>query len=216
MGIPARSHTGQPPHLNHDQLVAAQAETLDHPRRRYGIPARILFATFDVLYGKQRTMSKLKVLELVARVPYQSWEQVAYIAITHVHSRAGQARRIFDRVQESREQQDNEQWHLLILQDLIARSGTRESRIYYFWIPQAIALVYYQLSWLLFVLKHAEHEYMQFVAEHPGWETTPYDSPLTADYGSFESLADLFRQIGHDERVHKDDSLRRMREARFR
>ena len=67
MGIPARSHTGQPPHLNHDQLVAAQAETLDHPRLRYGMPARILFATFDVLYGKQRSMSKLKVLELVAR-----------------------------------------------------------------------------------------------------------------------------------------------------
>ena len=229
MGIPARSHSGQPPHLNHDQLVAAQAETLDHPRRRYGMPARILFATFDVLYGKQRTMSKLKVLELVARVPYQSWEQVAYIAITHMHNRAGQARRIFDRVRESREQQDNEQRHLLILQDLIARSGMRESRVYYFWIPQAIALVYYQLSWLLFVLKpswsyrlnadfedHAEHEYMQFVAEHPGWETTPYDSPLAADYGSFGSLADLFRQIGHDERVHKDDSLERMREARFR
>ena len=65
MGIPTRSNTGQPPHLNHDQLVAAQAETLDHPRRRYGMPARILFATFDVLYGSQRTLSKLKVLELV-------------------------------------------------------------------------------------------------------------------------------------------------------
>jgi ubiquinol oxidase len=60
------------------------------------------------------------------------------------------------------------------------------------------------------------HEYMQFVAEHPGWEITPYDSPLTADYGSFGSLADLFRQIGHDERVHNDDSLGRMREARVR
>jgi len=215
--------------LNHDQLMVAQAETLDSPRRRYGLPARVLFATFDALYGTQRTISKLKVLELVARVPYQSWEQVAYIAITHVHNRAGQASRIFDRVQESREQQDNEQWHLLILQDLIARSGKRESRVYYFWIPQVIALFYYQLSWLLFVLKpswsyrlnadfedHAEHEYMQFVAEHPEWETTRYDSPLTADYGSFESLADLFRQIGHDERVHKNDSLERMREARFR
>ena len=68
---------------------------------------------------------------------------------------------------------DNEQWHLLILEELIANSGKRENRIYYFWIPQAIALVYYQISWLLFVLKpkwsyglnadfedHAEHEYM--------------------------------------------------------
>ena len=229
MAVAARSRPPRPPHLNHDQLVVAQAETLDSRRRRYGLPARVLFATFDALYGTQRTISKLKVLELVARVPYQSWEQVAYIAITHVHNRAGQASRIFDRVQESREQQDNEQWHLLILQDLIARSGKRESRVYYFWIPQVIALFYYQLSWLLFVLKpswsyrlnadfedHAEHEYMQFVAEHPEWETTRYDSPLTADYGSFESLADLFRQIGHDERVHKNDSLERMREARFR
>jgi hypothetical protein len=36
------------------------------------------------------------------------------------------------------------------------------------------------------------------------------------EYGRFESLADLFCQIGHDERVHKDDSLARMGEPRFR
>ena len=42
-----------------------------------------------------RTLSKFKVLELVARVPYQAWEQAAYIAITHVHERTGMARRIY-------------------------------------------------------------------------------------------------------------------------
>lgn len=217
-----------PPHLNHEQLVAAQQETLATPRRKYGTMAKILFTTFDVLYGKKRTLSKFKVLELVARVPYQSWEQVGYIAITHVHDRTGLARRIVDRVRESRLQQDNEQWHLLILEELIAREGKQENRIYYFWIPQAIALVYYQVSWLLYVVKpdasyqlnadfedHAEHEYMQFAADHPEWDTTPYESVLTAEYGIFESLADLFRQIGHDERVHKNDSLERIREARF-
>jgi hypothetical protein len=221
--------SARPPHLGHDALIRAQAETLAAPRRRYGVLARVLFATLDALYGKKRTLSKFKVLELVARVPYQSWEQVAYIAITHVHSRTGLARRIYNRVRESREQQDNEQWHLLILEELIARSGTRENRIYYFWIPQAIALVYYQISWLLFVIRpqwshrlnadfedHAEHEYMQLVAEHPGWENTPFHSEFAADYGSFESLADLFRQIGHDERVHKEESLRALSSPRFR
>jgi ubiquinol oxidase len=220
---------GGPPKLNHAQLAVAQRETLATPRRRYGIMAWILFATFDILYGTERTFSKFKVLELVARVPYQSWEQVAYIAISHVHDRIELAHRIVERVRESREQQDNEQWHLLILEDLISRSGKEENRLYFFWIPQAIALAYYQVSWLLFVLKpswsyrlnadfedHAEHEYMQFVAEHPELETVPYDSPLTAGYGSFDSLADVFRQIGHDERVHKNDSLNRIREARFR
>ena len=47
----------------------------------------MLFRTLDTLYGKKRTLSKFKVLELVARVPYQTWEQVAYIAITHVANR---------------------------------------------------------------------------------------------------------------------------------
>jgi ubiquinol oxidase len=220
---------GRPPHLEHGELLRAQEHTLAAPRRPYGVLARILFATLDALYGKTRTLSKFKVLELVARVPYQSWEQVAYIAITHVHGRTGLARRIYDRVRESREQQDNEQWHLLILEELIARSRKRENRIYYFLVPQAIALLYYQISWLLFVIKpawsyrlnadfedHAEHEYMLLVADHPEWETTPFHSDFAADYGSFDSLADLFRQIGHDERIHKNESIRALESPRFR
>ncbi|WP_214370560.1 alternative oxidase [Pseudonocardia sp. H11422] len=219
---------GRPPHLDHEQLLKAQAETLATPRRRYGAPARSLFWLLDSLYGSTRRLSKFKVLELVARVPYQSWEQVAYIAMTHVHDRTGRARRIYDRVAESREQQDNEQWHLLILEELIARAGTKESRLLYFWVPQAIALVYYQVSWLLFVIRpawsyrlnadfedHAEHEYMELVAEHPEWEQTPFESAFAADYGHFDSQADLFRQIGHDERVHKDESVLRMASPRF-
>jgi hypothetical protein len=121
------------------------------------------------------------------------------------------------------------QWHLLILEELVARSGKRESQLKYFWVPQAIAFGYYQLSWLLYVIRptwsyrlnadfedHAEHEYMEFVAEHPGWETEPFESAFTGDYGRFESLADLFRQIGHDERVHKQESLARAAASRFR
>jgi ubiquinol oxidase len=220
--------TGAPPHLEHEALIRAQRQTIDSPRRAYGLAARALFRSLDLIYGRERTLSKFKVLELVARVPYQSWEQVAYIAITHVPHQIGLARRIYDRVVETRAQQDNEQWHLLILEELIADSGRRESRWRYYWIPQAIAFVYYQLSWLLYVLHparsyrlnadfedHAEHEYMTLVAEHLEWEKEPFTSAFTADYGSFDSLADLFRQIGHDERVHKQESLARIRRPQF-
>ena len=101
------------------------------PRRPYGALARnAVFHYLDLLYGKRRTLSKFKVLELVARVPYQAWEQVAYIAITHVYGQTNFARRIHERVREAREQQDNEQWHLLILSDLIDRSGKRENKFY--------------------------------------------------------------------------------------
>ncbi|MGH3621108.1 MAG: alternative oxidase [Sciscionella sp.] len=95
-------------------------------------------------------------------------------------------------------------------------------------MPQELAFFYYQLSWLLYVIPprwsyqlnadfedHAEHEYMLFVQECPEWENTPFDT-VFAEYGHFESLADVFRQIGHDERAHKEESLARSVEPRFR
>jgi len=83
---------------------------------------------------------------VIARVPYQAWENVAYVAVTHRYSKPAFARRIFDRVHESRAQQDNEQWHLLILEELVEEEGRREPFIRYRVIPQIIAFAYYQLS----------------------------------------------------------------------
>ena len=215
--------------LDHGQLLASQAETLASPRRKYGIGARVLFALLDAVYGKARTLPKFKVLELVARVPYQAWEQVAYIAITHTYEKTGLARRVFDRVTESRAQQDNEQWHLLIIEELIERDRVREGFIKFSVFPQAIAFGYYQISWLLYVLRpawsyrlnadfedHAEHEYAHLVNEHPEWEAQPFESEFAADYARLDSLADAFRQIGYDERVHKESSVVAMSEPRFR
>jgi ubiquinol oxidase len=217
-----------PPRLAHDELRLAQVETLGTPRRTYGLAARALFVTLDLVYGQRRTLSKFKVLELVARVPYQAWEHAAYIAITHVHHRTGMAQRIFDRVKESRAQQDNEQWHLLILDEMIADDDIKERRLKFFWIPQLIACLYYQLSWLMFVIRpawsyrlnadfedHAEHEYAHLVEEHPWWETVAFTSECSAVYGCYASRADVLRQIGHDERIHKLESERELQRPRF-
>jgi hypothetical protein len=215
--------------LSHEELRRSHETTLTSDRRKYSLGARGLFALLDLVYGRSRTLSKFKVLELVARVPYQSWEQVAYIAITHTQKRTGLARRIFDRVAEARIQQDNEQWHLLILEEMISKSGVREGWLRFMCVPQILAFVYYQLSWLFYVVRpkwsyrlnadfedHAEHEYALLVSEHPEWEMEPFNSAFACDYGTFESIADLLRQIGHDERVHKEESLARMSEPRFR
>jgi ubiquinol oxidase len=209
-------------------LKREQERTLATPRMRYGLLARALFLGMDLFYGRRRTLSKFKVLELIARVPYQAWEQVAYVAMTHTSRAPDFARRIFERVRQSRQQQDNEQWHLLILEEQIARQGVPEGFVKYWLIPQIVAFVYYQIVWLLYVIRpasayrlnaefedHAEHEYMEFVRDHPELEREPFDSFLREDYGPFESLGDLFRQIGHDERVHKEESLAWLAAPRF-
>src|SRR5687768_17244109 len=120
-------------------LKKGQAQTLSAPRRRYGLLASFLFAFMDVFYGRGRDLSKFKVLEVIARVPYQSWEHVAYIAMTHTYAEPHFARRIFDFVRESRRQQDNEQWHLLILEELVQKKGIRESFFLHRILPQFMA-----------------------------------------------------------------------------
>lgn len=209
-------------------LKAEQARTLASPRRRYGFWGRLLFLTMDLFYGRRRVLSKFKVLEVIARVPYQSWEHVAYIAMTHMYGRPHFARRIFEFVKESRAQQDNEQWHLLILEEMVQGKGTQESFLWHRVVPQVIALAYYQVSWLLYVIKpawsyglnadfedHAEHEYMELVRESPAMEKEPFASDFEEEYGRFASTADLFRRIGLDERLHKEESVERMAHARF-
>jgi ubiquinol oxidase len=62
---------------------------------------------------------------------------------------------------------------------------------------------------------HAEHEYALLVDEHPEWETTPFTSAFADDFGQYASLADLFRQIGYDERLHKLQSEAAMNAPRF-
>lgn len=52
------------------------------------------------------------------------------------------ARHIHDRIAECRAQQDNELWHLLILEELVAGSGQRRPRIRFCWLPQLVAFGY--------------------------------------------------------------------------
>ena len=221
--------TGALGDLDPEKRREEQARTLASPKRRHSKAARALFRGMDLVYGRKRSLRKFLVLELIARVPYQSWEQVAYIAITHVARRPGMARRIYDRVAEARAQQDNEQWHLLILEDLLQRERARMGLLRYQLLPQVIAFAYYQFSCC-----STSSVPTGATASTPTSRTTPSTStpsswpstrswrtrrsraPSQEEYGSFESLADMFRQVGYDERVHKEESIALMASPRFR
>jgi len=185
--------------------------------------ARLLFKLEDLVFGPARTLPKFRARELIARTPYQSWEQVAYLKAGQRGNGRSRAEKLFRTVNEDRAEQDNEEWHIILLEEQIATSGVHVNPIRFRLLPQLIAFAVYQQFWLLRVLKpvwsyrlnadiedHAEYEYAALVAEHPEWETIPFRSAVAAGYGSYDSLADMFRQIGCDEGVHKEISLARM------
>lgn len=218
-----------PPKLDRDQLRRAQQDTLGTPRMDYSLLAKMMFKPVDILYGKQGSYTKFAMLEIIARVPYQAWERMGYWAVHRHAGRSALARRIFERIVEARADQDNEQWHLLIMQDLVQRSGHKQGWLLHRAAPWIIAFFYYHVSWVLFLVRpdwsyrlnaefedHAEHEYMTFVAQNPDLDFVPDPGTYAAEYGRYRSVADLLRQIGHDERTHKLDSLESMREPRVR
>ncbi len=203
--------------------------TITSDGTRPGVLARSLFATMDAVYGRALSLERFAALELVARVPYQAWENVAYTAITHVSRRTGFARRIFEFVLEAREAQDNEQWHLLILEELVERRGTRRSVLKARVIPQMLAFFYYHVSWILYVVsprlsyalnadfeEHAERGYLAYVEAQPELELAPWSSRFAGDYGRHATIADLFRQIARDEAQHAAHSRARLRAPRFK
>ena len=226
-GIAERPPFGPMERLDHDRLRRRAAGVAASPRRRYSLSSKALFAAMDTFYGKPRTLSKFQVLELVARVPYQAWEHVAYVAVTHRAAEPGFARRVFDRVRTARSEQDNEQWHLLILEELLdagdepdsvrsahrvdpagrSRSSTTSCRGSSSSSGPAWS---YRLN--ADFEDHAEHEYARSSRSTRSGRRRRTTESFADDFGHYDSLADLFRQIGYDERLHKLESEAAMAE----
>lgn len=168
------------------------------------------------------------MLELVARVPYQAWEHVAYNAVTHTHEAPSRARRIHDLWSRSGPSKTTSSGTFSSSKTSSTTRATTIASAVTGSRPRSWPLVYYQLSWLLYVVRpalshrlnadfedHAEHTYMHYVNDHPELDTQPWQSEFASDYGTHGTVGDLFRQIGLDERAHKQRSLDHLEHPRF-
>ena len=56
---------------------------------------------------------------------------------------------------------------------------------------------------------------MSYVVDNPELDSFPWESFFSDDYGEHETVGDLFRSIGNDERIHKEESEALIESARF-
>jgi ubiquinol oxidase len=109
----------------------------------------------------------------------------------------------------------------------VERSGTKTGALRFRFLPKLMAFTWWNICWVMYAVKpawshrlnadfedHAEHSYAELVEANPEFDVTPYDSQLCAEYGTFTSLGDLFRQIMHDERCHKRESEQHLLQPR--
>lgn len=189
-------------------------------RYRYSVAARFFFLAMDLITGKKVTLAKAKLLETLACIPYRAWEIRQYERLTRKYRQEGFVQKARKIMTWGRESQDNEYWHLLVINEKMKEDGAQDPWYLTPVIPFLMVSTYSLISRVLALLNisraflfnaefedHAEHVYAQFIAEHPEWDTQPVNSDLVKGYGDFQTWGDVFRRIGLDERDHMNNSF---------
>jgi len=175
----------------------------------------------NLFYGKKPSYLKFRAIEIVARVPYHSWESAVYTLLTLFFTDEEKAMRLAKTTRFSRHAQDNETMHVVVISKL-ARSEEGGGFIRCTLIPMLFAFVYFWLLyWLYFISRrqslelnyvfenHAFQQYSEFL-ELYGEELKEksVESEFLAWYGRTPANQyEFFRSVRNDELVHRNTSI---------
>lgn len=201
-------------------LKKEQQASMKRPRYKYSAAARFFFLMMDLITGRKETLAKAKLLEIMAGIPYRVWENRQYARMTQHYQDQDLVQQARTIMTWGREAQDNEYWHLLVINEKMKEDHARDPWYLFPLIPFLMAGSYGLMSWALALLNmqraflfnaefedHAEHVYAQLVHEHPEWEEQPVNNELVKKYGEFRTWAEVFSRIGLDERDHMNSSF---------
>lgn len=201
-------------------LKKEQQASKERPRYRYSLAARFFFMSMDLIAGRKTTLAKAKLIEMLASIPYRSWEIRQYARMTRRYQDQNLVREARGIMSWSREAQDNEFWHLQIINEKMKEDGIKDPWYLFSPIPFFMVASYVAFTRVMALINirraflfnaefedHAEHVYAQFVEDHPEWEGQPVSNEELKKYGDLPTWADMFRRIGLDERDHMNKSF---------
>lgn len=187
----------------------------------------ILVAFGNLIYGFRPSYGKFKAIEIVARIPYQSWEVATYTLLSAFHGNEAQALKLTRTAAFSRAAQDNETMHVVVISHLAAKAKATGPFRHTF-IPLLFALVYFWLIYFLYIFsrkaslelnylfeRHAYHQYERFLNEN---EDKLKSKLCTSEFLNFygrqvRSEYEFFESVRNDELVHRNRSIREITAA---
>lgn len=204
----------------HIDLKKEQQATIARPRYRYSAAAKLFFAIMDMVTGRKTTLAKARLIETLASIPYRSWEIRQYARMTRIYRSEGEVRRARALIEWGREAQDNEYYHLLVIDEKMKEEGIGDPWYLFPLVPWIMVAGYVMMTRLMAIFNirraflfnaefedHAEHVYAAFVDDHPELEEQPVRGGVAGEYCDCETWADVFRRIGLDERDHMNSSF---------
>ncbi len=222
-------------HTAHESLVTALND--DAIRNEYAAPydnykpmlvprilGWLLVTAGNTVYGHRPSYGKFKAVEVIARIPYQSWEVAAYTILTGFYGDEKRAIKLAKTSAFSRQAQDNETMHVVVITQITKRlkcTGFFRHTL----IPLLFAFFYFWTIWLLYMVSrkaalelnylfesHAYDQYSKFLHLH---EARLKDTPIVSDFLTFygrncRSEYELFESIRNDELIHRNRSIREL------
>lgn len=191
------------------------------PSRLPRMLGSLLIACGTIVYGKRPSYEKFRAIEIIARVPYQSWVSVSYTLLTCFFWNEDRAMKLSQRAHFAGHAQDNETMHVIVISAL-TKAEVRIGVVRHTLIPILFSFFYFWVSYLLYVIKprysyelnflfeeHAYEAYSDFLVQN---EATLKQKPLVSSFLSWygrevQTQYDFFISVRNDELIHRNKSI---------
>ncbi len=222
----SREHETLARTLNDPVLRAAYAQPFDEYKSGYvaRLLGGVLILSGGLIYGRQPSYAKFKAIEVIARIPYQSWEMAVYTLLTAFYTNEQKAIGLAKTSTFSRMAQDNETMHVVVLSQIVCRLNC-EDVLRHTLIPFFFSFLYFWTVYVLYLFSrraafelnylfeaHAYAQYSEFLErEGEHLKQRPITSDFLAFYGrEVRNEYELFELIRNDELIHRNRSIREL------
>jgi ubiquinol oxidase len=176
----------------------------------------------NTIYGRNPSYLKFRAVEIIARVPYQSWSSAAYTLLTMFFGNEKKALELSERTKFARIAHDNETMHVVVISHLVQIEHKKVTWFKNTFIPLAFAFFYFWASYTLYLINrkwsyelnflfesHAFDQYSAFLHRHADLlKSKKIESEFLRWYGrNPENQYDFFLSIRNDEIVHRNESI---------
>lgn len=184
----------------------------------------------NIVFGDRPSYLKFRAVEVIARVPYHSWDAAAFTFMTACYQDSTRALALAHTSRFSRMAQDNETMHVVVISEIAAKEQHPIFLIHTL-IPMLFAGFYYWMSYIMYIVKprysmelnylfesHAYESYCAFLElDGDAMKKKPVDSEYLRWYGrQAKNHFELFQLIRNDELIHRNRSIREIVEGGMR
>jgi hypothetical protein len=186
------------------------------------ILGKFLVFSGNLVYGHEPSYLKFRAVEIIARVPYQSWSSAAYTLLTLFFANENKALELSRVTKFARLANDNETMHVVTISHLVQVEHKKVGFIRHSLIPMLFAFFYFWMSYTLYLLRprwsyelnylfesHAFHQYSIFLNRYGDrLKEKKIESKFLEWYGRTPANQyEFFLSIRNDEIIHRNESI---------